>query len=352
MGNSGLVAAPIVKARTRHRLAPSRISAPLLRFGRFIIPAYLRFVLSFRKIEIRNPEKIVGALRDFQEKRIRLIVAFRHAYGDESLLLFHVFGNLLPRWAKRLGTPLIRNPHLRVVHDFAVPLWSDAFVRFILPRTGAVPVYHIKFDPASLKNIRGILLDDPCPLGLAPEGQISYHSETLPKIEQGTVRMGFWCARDLARAGRSEQAIVLPLSIHYQYDLRDMKKILSAIGRLETLCGCNPSLVPACIGKNASALSSMQTRVEAIEGRVLDIVEAFYAETYDYQPPSPLPAPDGSSARQLRWEALQEVALDAAEHALGLVPNDADTVQRMYRIRQEGWDRIYLETPVDGRSPL
>lgn len=352
MGKSALVARPVVEARMRHRMAPSRFSAPLLWFGRLLLPPYLRFVLNFSKIECLRTGDIVDALRDFQEKRTRLIVAFRHPYGDEPQLLFHVFENLIPRWAKRLGTPLARKTHIRLVHDYAVPLWGGAFIRFLLPRVGAVPVYHVKFDPVSLKNIRTMLNDDPCPTGLAPEGQISYHGETLPRIEQGTVRLGFWCARDIGKAGRSERVMVLPLSIHYRYDLRDAGKIREAVRRVGALCGLSPSGSGAA-GEDRTAYEDLLPRVEAVEGLILEIAEAFYEKTYGYRPPdSAPPAAGGAETRLGRWAALQDAALGIAEHALGIDPKNEDIVQRMYRVRLEGWDRIYPESFPDSLSPI
>lgn len=348
MGKSGLVSKPIFEAHTRHRLDHSRISAPIVWFGRFLVPAYLRIILFFQKIEIRNPEKIAEAVRDFQEKRTRLIVAFRHPYGDEPQLLFHVFENLIPRYARKLKIPLNHRTHLRLVHDYAVPLWGGALIRFLLPRVGAVPVYHVKFEPVSLKNIRSILKDGPCPIGIAPEGQISYHSETLPRIETGTIRMGFWCASDIAKAARPEKVLVLPLSVHYQYDMRDMKKIIAALDSIETLCGIDS--VP---GTSAVTLLSLLPRIEVIECRVLGIAEEYYTGTYGYQVQD-VPSPDESeaSARQRRWNALQPAALDIAEHTLGLDPKDDDIVQRMYRVRMEGWDRVYPENLTDRLSPI
>jgi hypothetical protein len=72
-----------------------------------------------------------------------------------------------------------------------------------------------------MKNIRAVLRDGNSPLGIVPEGQISYHSETLPRIVQGTVRIGFWCASELEKATRPEKVLILPISVHYQYDVRD-----------------------------------------------------------------------------------------------------------------------------------
>lgn len=346
MNPSGLVAEPIVKARTRKRLAPSRISGPLVFFGRMIVPAYLRIALRFRRIEILNPEAVVRAIHDFQEKRTRLIVAFRHAYGDEAQLLFHVFINLVPRYARRLREPLKRRPHVRLIHDYAVALWGDAVVRFVMPRVGALPVYHTKYDAASVNSIRGVMRDGPCPLGLAPEGQISYHAETLPRIEQGAIRMGFWCARDLDKAGRPERVRVLPLSVHYRYDLRDVKKIRKALAHIEELCGLKPNAA----GNADPTPENLLQRIDRIESRLLKTTETYYETTYGYRSPD---APgDGADARHERWMALLPFAISVAERILGIEPESGDTVQRMYRVRQAGWDRVYPESPVEGLNPL
>lgn len=82
MRTPGWAARPITQAQTRHPLAPSRFSA-LVGLEPLISWPYLYLALHFRAIEIRNPEQIIQALGDFQAKRTRLIVAFRHAYGDE-----------------------------------------------------------------------------------------------------------------------------------------------------------------------------------------------------------------------------------------------------------------------------
>ncbi len=341
MGKPWLVAQPIVRARARHVLGPSRISAPVVQFGRILLPFYLRFALQFRKIEFFHPETILDELDDFQAQRTRLIVAFRHAYGDEPQLVFHIFSNLLPRLAKRLKRPLRRQSLIRIIHDYAVPLWGDAVIRFLLPRAGAVPIYHVKFDPASLKQIRRIMTDDPCPLALAPEGQISYHSETLPRIEKGTIRMGFWCAKDIEKAGRSENVRILPLSIHYQYDPRDLKKVFAAVSQLENTCGLDVRRHKP----KSLELADLLPRIIQIENQVLTLSEAFYSKTYSYQPPAV-----ESTAK--RWDALLAAALAVAESALGLSANGAEVIQRVYRIRQEGWDRIYPVTPIDHLNPL
>ena len=344
MGQSNLVAKPMMKARTRKRLAPSKVSGPFVFAARFIAPAYLWLALRFRGVRMLNPEIAVRAIEEFQAERTRLIIAFRHAYGDEPQLMFHVFETLVPRYARKLHRKLKRRTIMRPIHDYAVSLWGDAVIRFVLPRAGAVPVYHTKLDNESLHAIRAVMRDGPNPLGIAPEGQISYHAETLPRIEQGTIRMGFWCVRDLEKAGRTEHVQVLPLSVHYRYDSRDARKVRALLSGLETICG-----IDGADRKADPSLAGMVARIETIEGCLLSITEAYYQTTYGYQPTDDA---DHAAARHDRWMALLPFAIAVAEHILGIEPHSDDTVQRMYRVRQEGWDRVYPESPVENLTPL
>ena len=349
---------PVVAARKRRRLAKSRILAPLLWAGRLIIPVYLRWALKFTSIDIRHADAILSALQAFQRGRIRLIIAFRHPYGDESQLLFHVFNNLLPRLARLSGNPLPDLPRPRFIHGYEVALWGDALIRFLLPRVGAVPIYHVKFDPASLRNIRSILLDGLQPLALAPEGQVSYRSETLPRLEQGSVRMGFWCARDLEKAGRQEKVLILPLSIHYQYDPRDQQKLLRLLARLEAACGLQAS--PRGSKESPAGLPE---RITALDLKVLDLTEAYYGRTCGsslnpaFKEPPEIETVAGSEAglRQRRWDAVMSAALESAERTLGLAVLETaadDRIRRVYRIRQECWDRIYPEQSAENQGSL
>ncbi|MDD4772777.1 MAG: 1-acyl-sn-glycerol-3-phosphate acyltransferase [Eubacteriales bacterium] len=328
--------------RKRRTLAPSQLSEPLVGLGRRLLPFYLRFALSFSGIEVREPELIAAALEDFRMGRTRLIAAFRHPYGDEPQLLFHLFENIMPAYDKNK-----RRIHMRFLHDYAVPLWGGAFINFILPRAGALPVYHVKYNADSLKNIRSLLRDGPWVVGIAPEGQISYHSETLPRIEPGTVHLGLRCAGELAKAGRSEKVIILPLSVHYRYDTRDIKKISAALAQLERQCGMESEPV------RDPTPQVLMARAEAIETRVLDMTEAYYAQTYGFSPDKE------EDSRQLRWRALLPAALDVAEHMLGidLINNKNNTdseniMQRMYKVRLEGWNRVSPEDLPEDMSAL
>ncbi|MDD4139584.1 MAG: hypothetical protein PHX81_05150 [Eubacteriales bacterium] len=325
MKRSGLVAKPVFDARTIPPLPPSRISRPLMPLVRFLAPFYLRLGLAFNDIELVRPQRFLEAVRAFQTGQTRLLVAFRHPYGDEPQLLLHAFQQVLPRLARRLGQPLPARPHLHMVHDYAVALWGGPLIRFILPRVGAVPVYHARTDTAGIRAIRDLLLNGAHPLALSPEGQISYHSEAAPRVEQGAVRMGLWCVKELAQAGRTERVQILPVSVHYRYDARAAGQLARMLRRLEKESG-----LPAHKDLNGQQLQVMQDVAERVDNRLLEICETFYT----------CPPPAGLTAQQ-RWERVVEAALGRSEAILGLADSGKDPIQRVYRVRQAGWDLIY-----------
>ena len=264
-----------------------------------------------------------------------------------------MFDQLIPRLARKSGRPLSRRPHVRFIHGYDVAFWGGPVIRFALPRAGAVPIQHLQADPAGMKQIRELLLNGTCPLALAPEGQISYRSASVPRLETGTARIGFWCARDLDKAGRREQVLILPVSVHYQYRERDEKKLLRFVSRLEAFCGLSSVLPAAAADKPQTFRHTLRARLIRLELALITQAERHYGIE---------PGTDYEASRT----AVIEAALQTGERMLGLhkprgKPVEAgqgnhatseeilnDRIVRVYRIRKAGWDRIY---PIDEPQP-
>ena len=359
----------------------------MLALLRALGPLYVKAALGLDGLELRGAEKLVSAWKDFQDGRARLILAFRHPYGDEPQLFSYLFDLILPREARRLGTALPRATHARFVHGYEVPLWSGSFVRWLLPRIGAVPVYHARHDSASITRIRTIAKEDDCPLALAPEGQVSYRSETLPRMENGAARIAFWCAEDLERAGRSMPVLVLPLSVHYRRDESGIGRIEALVTRLERRCGIAPSRVPpAAIPARRAALKQ---RLAVLDLALLSLAESMYGLCSPAGSAAAGSTAAGTATRDSRLAALISAALERAESMLGIdragtsaagggsgarpstgyggaskstgyggaskstgYGGAVDRITRLYRIRQEGWDRIYPDRDLDTMKPL
>jgi 1-acyl-sn-glycerol-3-phosphate acyltransferase len=267
----------------------------------------------------------VAAFRDFQDGGSRLMIAFRHPYGDEPQLLASVITRTIPAQARALGLPLRGFTHAHFVHGHEVALWSGSFVRWLLPRSGAVPIHHVKFDSMGMERLQRLMLDGAYPLALAPEGQVSYTSERVPRLERGFATIAFRCAEDLEAAGRDERVAVLPLSVHYRYGSGAPRVLERVLGMVERECGLEPT-------KGASPVQRLRAAAEA----VVALAERFYAEL------DRTPTPVASTSLNDRWAAVIESALRSGERALRL-SSEGGLMPRLYRIRQAGWDRIYRE---------
>ncbi len=315
---------PVHRAKAAVVLAESRPSRALILAFKAIAPLYLRFALKFRSVRLLGAAGAVEAVRDFQTGRARLMIAFRHPYGDEPQLLASVIAKSIPAAARASRSPLPGFSHAHFVHGNEVALWMGPLVRWLLPRAGAVPIHHVKFDSAGMERLRLLMLDGEFPLALAPEGQVSYTSESVPRLERGFATIAFRCAQDLEAAGRTERVIVLPLSVHYRYGKAAPRVLERILRRIESACGLR-----------ALKTASPHERLRAAAEAIVASAERFYAEL------DRAPVAAGTSLND-RWAAVIESALRAGERALRL-DAEGDLMQRLYRIRQAGWDRLHRE---------
>ncbi|MCX7027118.1 MAG: hypothetical protein NT061_06500 [Spirochaetes bacterium] len=329
---------PIAQAKSPWILAESKVKPGVVALFRLIAPLYFHSLLGFRSLTLRHPERLIDAYTDFFEGRTRLLIAFRHPYGDEAQLMAYLIGKTLWKEARRRGLRFPRRPHAHFVHGYEVPLWGGAFERWLLPRVGAIPVYHTKFNAASVTRIRSLMKDGEHPIALAPEGQVSYTSEDLPRLESGAVRICAWCVEDLAREGRPEKVVLLPISVHHRWDATSGKRLDELIGLIERKCGVNPA-------EAASRFDRLSSAADAI----LAVAERYYARFYAASLPRP-----GNPSRAERLDGLREAALSTAEQAFNLTLNEgldtalkSDAIRRVYRIRQAGWDRIFRQDLPD-----
>lgn len=326
------------KARTRALpdvvLPEPRIRPAVLRLARLLSWPYLRFGLGYAGVELRHPERLVEAFRAFMSGETRLIVAFRHPFVDEPQVLGWVFLRGVQREARRLDIQLPRQPHALFVHGYEVPRWSGFLVRWLLPRMGAMPVHHAKIDLEGMARIRAVIADGPYPLTLAPEGQASYASDRVPRLEAGTMRLGFEAASNLDKAGRPEHVMVLPLSVHRQYGPKAERSLKRLVRRLEAFVG-----LATMDGRNEDRKSRLLVLRDELIGRA----EALYSLK-----PALGVTPDE------RLATVVDSAIETGERILGISrgAGDGDGIERVYRIRQVGWDRIYVRPDPRALSAL
>jgi hypothetical protein len=348
---------PVGSARPDVRLKTPGLCPPAMALLRILAWPYLALVLGYRAVDIRGAGRLVEAFHAHMSGRSRVILAFRHPYGDEAQLMGWVFLRGVASEARKLGVRLPDLPHALFVHGYEVPRWGGSLIRWLLPRVGAMPVHHAKIDSIGMARIRDAILNGRYPLALAPEGQVSYASEWLPRLEQGTVRLGMAAADELDRAGRSEPVQVIPISIHHRYGPEAIPALERLVARILAFAGLE--LRPG---------SSIHERLETSVERILALAEAYYGLSGGQSPEGR--HEQGESPEQERGQSLElglergqsltrdgrlawviSRALDAGERILGLNPGTGDPIERVYRIRQAGWDRVFLEGTEPGSLP-
>ncbi|MFA6505763.1 MAG: hypothetical protein WCT14_06685 [Treponemataceae bacterium] len=325
---------PIFRSQAAPVLADPKPNPLLISFFRTISPLYLRLALHFGRIEFIGGERIVEAFRSFQNGDSRLLIAFRHPYGDEPQLLAYAIARGVPKEARALGKPLRKATYAIFVHGYEVPFWMGPIVRWLLPRAGAIPVHHVKLDSTGIGRIRKAMTNGEYPLALAPEGQVSYTSETIPRLEKGFARIAFWAAEALEASGKSKRVEVLPISVHYRYGKKADAVLERVLSMIEKDCGLN-----YLTGE------SRYERLRKAAENIVRLAEDFYAET------ERTPVANQQQSLNERWKAVVEAALRSGERALRL-DADGDVTRRVYRIRQAGWDRLFREDLRFPKPPL
>ncbi|MCL1927797.1 MAG: acyltransferase [Treponema sp.] len=283
--------------------------------GRF----YLFFGLGIVRIVIRNGRPFYEAYKRALAGKSRCILAFRHPNGGEAQILMWFILFILRRKAWIEGIKFSKKPYVAFVYGYEVARWGGGIARWIMPGLGAMPVHHSKIDTAGMKRIFKAVTEGPYPLAIAPEGQVSYTTESVPRLEQGTVRIGFQCAERIEKKGIDCPVEVLPISIHFRYGSMGRWSLNKLIRKIEKYTG---------IKTNSEGFTERLTRAR---NSILEQNEKRYKITV---------LQDQSFDE--RVNVIMEAALSRAENILGIKPRSNGIFDRMYSIRQISWDRMVI----------
>lgn len=310
-------------------LPETKLNYPIIRFFHGIIQPYAR-ALHFKEPVMLHANRMIDAYHSFFEKKTRLILGFRHAYGDDPHIISYALHHALPVAGKKAGKPFKQLTHAHFLYGAEVPLWSGNFVRWLLPNVGAVPINHIHMDSSGMNRIRKIIADGAFPLALAPEGHATYVSEKVGELETGTARFGFWCIEDLAKQGRNEQVVFLPVSHHYRYGKNAAKFLSRFLHDIEKQCGIST-------GQKSYTEKEIPSRLRRIGETLLALLIEFYSEM-------------NLAMTEHTQSDVLDAMLRAAERMFSL-KGVGDTANRIYKIREIAWKRVYRDD-IKGMSPL
>jgi 1-acyl-sn-glycerol-3-phosphate acyltransferase len=289
---------------------------------KFFARLYLLIFLGVARVLLRGDKYFFDAFKRALSGESRCILAFRHPNGGEAQLLMWFVMFRLRQLAKKAGISFALHPHVLFVYGFEVFHWGGIIARLVMPRLGAMPVHHTKMDSAGMARIYKAITEGPYPLAIAPEGQVSYTTEDVPRLEQGAVRIGFQAAERLEKMGKSCPVEVLPVSIHFRYGRWGKVSLERLLRKVEK-----------CIGlfRRGEQLMPFSDRLRQARDYIVGLNETRYS----------LPA--GVSRPFVeRVDAVIEAALKRAEGIMGIERNGGDVIDRLYILRQLCWDYIFL----------
>lgn len=334
----------IRQAQPPLKFLPPALNLKVLAATRMLLPFWMRYKLHVVDIQPVHIERLVDVYRQFQRGQVRVLLAFRHPSTDDPFTMAYLLWCLVPKAARRMGVKLKKPIHSHFIYDRGISLWAGGFVNWLFPRLGGTPILRGKADRQGLKSARDLLVSSIHPLSVAPEGATNDHSERMNVLEPGVAQLGFWCAEDIQKAGRSQETLIVPIGIHYSYIQPPWAKLEALMGEMEQSCGLHHPGYPAGILSDPRA-DVLYGRLLALSEYLVNLMENFYKRLYEPLCQSSTISQDGLGRNEQITARLQiylETALKVAEERLGVKPQ-GNSMDRCRRIEQAGWDRIFRE---------
>jgi len=226
---------PVVKASPDLKIPEPRVSKFVVLICKVLARLYLFLFYGIARIVMPDGKNLIEAFRRALAGESRCIIAFRHPNGGEPQLLSWYFLFKLKYAAARMGVRFARWPHSVFVYSYEVVRWGGWAARFVMPNLGAMPIHHAKMDSQGMNRIYNAIAAGPYPVALAPEGQVSYNIDSVPRLEAGVIRIGFQAASQMTENNVKSPVEILPVSIHFRYGSRAeavMEKLLKKIESL------------------------------------------------------------------------------------------------------------------------
>ncbi|NET38784.1 MAG: 1-acyl-sn-glycerol-3-phosphate acyltransferase [Cyanothece sp. SIO1E1] len=343
----------------------------VLRGAQALIPLWFRNN-DITAVEADNVEVLAHLYQQFQAGKTRFMLAFRHPGTKDPPCMCHLLWHILPQVAKQQGIALKAPVHAHFIYDRGIPIWAGKTTGWLISKLGGTPILRGKFDREGLRSARNLFAKGEFPLAAAPEGGTNGHNQIISPLEPGIAQFGFWCVEDLLKANRTEQVVIVPVGIQYQYTTPPWQALTELLTTLEADSGLTTpvsesqlpdiSLNPFTQGMTPQVMRLYQ-RLYRLAEHLLSLMEEFYTEFYRCslpkvtdqatassggdQDPSKVAAIDPNQVLSARLEALMNVALQVAEEYFGLQPKGG-IIDRCRRLEQAGWDCIYREDMKQG----
>ncbi|WP_414542623.1 1-acyl-sn-glycerol-3-phosphate acyltransferase [Nostoc sp. CCY0012] len=337
----------IYQAQAPLEFIPPAFNPLILRGFHLLLPSWINWQTAITQIEADNVEVLVDLYRQFQEGKIRFMLAFRHPKTDDPFCLGYLFSQIMPKVARQQNAALQLPIHAHFIYDRGIPLWAGAYTGWIASHLGGTSIQRGKADWTGLRSARDLFANGKFPMAAAPEGATNGLSEIISPLEPGISQLGFWCAEDLQKLGRSEQVLIVPVGMKYSYVAAPWQAIADLLSELEAASGL---VVNPKEQSQHPCLESLYPRLLTLAEHLLSLMEKFYTQFYHQTLPNTKTTATETSNRNeilaMRLQALLNTALQISEQYFNLQPK-GELSDRCRRVEQAGWNYIFREEYKD-----
>ncbi|MEA5513354.1 1-acyl-sn-glycerol-3-phosphate acyltransferase [Nodularia sp. UHCC 0506] len=333
----------IYQAQAPLEFIPPAFNPLVLKGFHLLLPSWINWQTAITQIEADNVEVLVDLYRQFQEGKVRFLLAFRHPQTDDPFCLGYLFSQILPKVARNQNIALQLPFHAHFIYDRGIPLWAGSYVGWIASRLGGTSIQRGKADWTGLRSARDLFANGQFPMAAAPEGATNGLSEFISPLEPGIAQLGFWCAEDLQKQERSEQVLIVPVGIKYDYVAAPWSAIANLLTDLEAASGL---VVHSGQQNEVPCLESLYPRLLTLAEHLLSLMEKFYNQFYHQKLPDAetiaTETTDRNAALVIRLQALLDTALRISEEYFNLL-SKGQLSDRCRRVEQAGWNYIFRE---------
>ncbi|TYQ30087.1 1-acyl-sn-glycerol-3-phosphate acyltransferase [Pseudanabaena sp. UWO310] len=323
------MAVDLTRVQPPLKVYPPKANQFILKIIRLLTPFWLRWQCGIKQIETRYIDRLVEATEKFQNGKARYMLAFRHPTTDDPFAMLYLLAYAVPEQAREMGIKLTTKPHSGFVYDRGISLWAGDYINWLFPALGGISIFRGKLDRPALNLMRQQITNGESPLSMAPEGGTNGKSEAVAELEPGIAQIGFWATEDLVKAGRTEEMLIIPVGIQYEYAADAWGKIDQTIAMIEKECG---------ISKPAITEDNRYQRLYDLGGYLVQWVSDYYKAFYgNYFKSEATPNTDDLASN---LQDLADRILSVAEMNFGIKAKGT-TVDRCRRLEQAGWDRIF-----------
>ena len=226
----------MTQAQSSLEFIPPAYSPVVWQVAKGIIPFWLRYNHNLVRVEVDNSAELIDLYHQFQQGKMRFMMAFRHPTVIDPPCIAQLLWNQLPNLAQQQGVAL--NPvHTHFIYDRGIPLWAGDKFGWGISKLGGTPIRRGAVDRVGLRSIRDLFANGQFPMAAAPEGATNGHNEVVSPIEPGIAQFGFWCQDDLIKAGRNEDVAIAPLGVRYFYQAAPWNYLDELLTELEVDSG-------------------------------------------------------------------------------------------------------------------